>query len=97
MYFFFFLKLSIFVVFFVLFVLHQGPVDGNVCRRKGSNHFGPVGCLKRQAPLERGFSGRHLIQSVVQVTTRGNKNEKKFEIGTRKRVSFQPEERLASR
>lgn len=33
--------------------------------------------------------GRHLIQSVIRVSTRGNKT-KKFEIGTRNQVSFQP-------
>lgn len=64
--FFFFvcLKLFVFFSFFVLFVLQRGPVDGNVCRRKGSNHFGPVRCLRRQAPLERGFLGWSAFNSV---------------------------------
>lgn len=71
-------------------------MDGNICRRKGSNHFGPVGCLKRQAPLEWSFfswDGRHLIQSLVQIATRGNKTKKKkIEIRTKKQVSVQLEQ-----
>lgn len=63
---FFFFEVVCFCCFFVAFVHHRGPVDGNVCRHKGSNHFGPVECLKRQAPLEPGFLGWSAFISVCR-------------------------------